>query len=96
MSTEPKQTQPTGRVQTQPEDPLAALDEERVLRCRDEDTGWWWYYDVVDGEPTRYHEREDFEPTPTLRTIVAETAALENVDAHPVSRVHLDILRGER
>ena len=80
----------------QPEDPLARLDAERVLRCRDEETGWMWFYNIVDGRPMRYHERENFDPTPTSRTIVAETAALENVDAHPVSRVHLEIARGER
>ena len=80
----------------QSEDPLARLDAERVLRCHDEETGWQWYYDVVDDRPMRYHEREGCDPTPTSRTIVAETAALENVIAHPVSRAHLEIARGER
>ena len=85
-----------GDVQVRPRDPLAALDDEEVLRCRDERTGWWWFYDVVDGRPMRYHEREGFDPPPTSRVVVAETAALDNVDAHAISRVHLEVLRGER
>ena len=50
--------------------------------------GWWWCYDVVDGRPLRDNEREGFDPTLPSR-VVAETAALDTIDAHAISRVQL-------
>lgn len=75
---------------------MARVDAETVLRCHNPETDWYWYYDCdADGTAIRYHERDGFAPTPTVRTIVAETVAMEAVETAYLSRTHLDILRGD-
>lgn len=75
--------------------PLALVSGDTVLRCRDERTGWQWFYDVVEGEPRRYHEAEDYRGVPTAETIVAETLALPNVEWYSVSRTYLEVYAEE-
>ncbi|APX98711.1 hypothetical protein [Natronorubrum daqingense] len=76
--------------------PLARLREGEVLRCRDDRTGWTWYYDVVEGETRKYHAYHEFDgrALSDLET-VSETVAYERVDERIVSERQLAVLRGD-
>jgi len=95
MSTDQQAAQPIGGVQLQSYDPLADVDSDQVLRCRDPETDWLWFYEVRDGEVRKHHEYHDYAPKPVSRTDAAETATLERVEAYSASRAHLDVRTGD-
>ncbi|WP_455448219.1 hypothetical protein [Natrinema thermotolerans] len=95
MSTDQQAARPIGGVQLHDYDPLADVGEDQVLRCRDPETDWLWFYDDRDGEVRKHHEYHDYAPQPVSRTDVAETATLERIEAYTVSRAHLDVRTGD-
>ncbi|PCR88634.1 hypothetical protein [Natrinema ejinorense] len=73
MSTDRQTT--TAIAQAQPtSDPLAGLGSDEVLRCRDPETGWTWFY-ALETNP-------DLEPEPN--TELARLLWHHRVDGRPV------------
>lgn len=94
MSTERKTRRSIGAVQAPGIDPLARLASDDVLRCRNPETGWVWFYALENGDPRRYHAYHGFASELVSRTEVADTVGLKGVGVATVGRRQLDVLRG--
>ncbi|ELY77144.1 hypothetical protein [Natrinema gari] len=95
MSTDQQATQPIRGVQLHSYDPLADVGDDQVLRCRDPETDWLWFYDIRGSEVRKHHEYHDYTPRPVSRTDAAETTTRESVEADSISRAHLDVRTGD-
>ena len=71
MSIEPEST--TMTRPTLGAHPFADLRADQVLKCRDPETGWQWFYTRDSGTVLKYHERDGYAPPPTALCEVAET-----------------------
>ncbi|NUC75008.1 hypothetical protein HTZ84_22345 [Haloterrigena sp. SYSU A558-1] len=95
MSQSQQAARPIGRLRRQ-RDPLADCDDDQVIRCDDPTTGWRWYYEVRgDGRVERFHEFHGYEQEVIPHEHASETAHFERVESVAVSRVHLEVARGE-
>lgn len=51
-------------------DPLADLEGDDVLQCRNPEYNLTWYFALEDGQSVRYHELFAFEREPIMRSKV--------------------------
>jgi len=78
-----------------PSDPFAGLGDNQVLRCRDPETGWQWFYERSGASILKYHERSDYAAEPTALAAVDETIDCASVESCGVSRVYIEVYAGE-
>lgn len=77
-------------------DPLEGLGDGEVLRCRDPETGWTWYYSISDGgEVQKFHCYHGFEGQVVSHTEALGTINCEGVISATVGQRQLDVLRGQ-
>ena len=96
MSTDAR-PQPTRTDATPPgpSDPFSGLGDGQVLRCRDPETGWQWFYERDGASVLKYHERTDYAAEVTALAAVGETIDCEGVESCSVSRVYVKVYAGE-
>jgi len=95
MSVEPTTAVRIDATPAGPTDPFARLRDDQVLRCEEPETGWQWFYERRGASVLKYHERDDYAAEVSALAAVAETLDCESVVACSVSRVYLDVYRGE-
>ena len=95
MSVEPTTTTRIDATPDGPTDPFARLRDDQVLRCRDPETGWQWFYERRGATVLKYHERDDYAAEVSALAAVEQTLDCESVVAYSVSRTYLEVWRGD-
>ena len=75
--------------------PLATLEPDEVLQCRNPEYDLVWYFALENGQPVRYHESFDFEREPVFPGKVSAIVSHPDVSTCRVGRGHLEVARGD-